>query len=139
MLRLPHLESCPRTRQRGPQGPRNSLHDAAAAGSAECTAAILAAGLIDIDQRTPQSMTALALAALNGHPLVVMILLRKGADTSAVDNNGSTALHLSAGRGDLAVTKMLMEAGASLEGQTMRAPHHFTKPPWRVTRKWCVH
>lgn len=97
-------------------GSGTELHDAAMEGSAESTAAILATGLIDIDEPAPETlMTALSLAAVNGHSHVVTILLRNGSDTSAVNVNGATALHGAAQKGKLAVVKMLVEAGASAE------------------------
>ncbi|CAN0064067.1 unnamed protein product [Scytosiphon promiscuus] len=64
-------------------------------------------------------MTALALAAFHGHPSVVTILLRNGADLSTVDGKGPTSLHLAASRGHLAA---VLRAGAVPRSTSTNTP-----------------
>ena len=73
--------------------------------------------------------TALHLAAIEGHPEVVKLLLEEGADKDAatvegqLTVGGQKALHLAALHGRSEVVKLLLEAGADkdavdLEGRT---------------------
>ncbi len=93
----------------------NELHRAASAGRPERVAALLSTNSFDIDEGTPDGSTPLMIAAGNGNSRVVEILLDKGANASKADAGGCTAAHLSARRGHLAATKLLVEAGAHLE------------------------
>ncbi|CAM9406351.1 unnamed protein product [Ectocarpus fasciculatus] len=76
--------------------------------------ALLARG-IDINEVNPKGLTALMIAAAEGHSGVAALLVDRGADVSKVGEMGITALHVSAGQGDLAITEMLLAAGANLE------------------------
>ncbi|CAN0340101.1 unnamed protein product [Ectocarpus sp. 8 AP-2014] len=55
------------------------------------------------------------IAVVHGHSRVVTLLLDRGADVSRKGGTGITALHFSAASGNLAMTEMLMAAGANLE------------------------
>lgn len=100
-----------------PTGPKNNFHKAAWIDDLTDRGRLLllSSCSIDIDQPDPNGFTPLMLAAQKGRPLVVRILLDKGADATVKGPCGNTALHLSARFGHLAVTKMLIAAGAKLE------------------------
>lgn len=93
----------------------NELH-AAALGYTERTAAALSTGSIDINQLN-NGFTPLMRCSTKGCVRVARILLANGASTAIVGDYGLTALHLSALIGNLAVTKLLIEAGADLEAK----------------------
>ncbi|CAE7518629.1 ANKRD50 [Symbiodinium sp. KB8] len=57
-------------------------------------------------------MTALNLAAVNGHLEVARLLLEAGADTNCCGRRGQTALMLAAYNGHLRVARLLLEASA---------------------------
>ncbi|CAM9406424.1 unnamed protein product [Ectocarpus fasciculatus] len=57
------------------------------------------------------------IAAVHGHSRVATLLLDRGADVSKVDE-GLTVLHISAASGHLAMTEMLMTAGANPEARS---------------------
>ena len=57
-------------------------------------------------------------AAMTGDLQAVMDLLRGGADVNAAQGDGMSALHWAAERGDLAMTEVLVYAGAGLEATT---------------------
>ncbi len=60
----------------------------------------------------------LADAAMRGDTSQVRALLRDGADVNAAQGDGMTALHWTATRGDAAVARMLIVAGARLDATT---------------------
>lgn len=60
----------------------------------------------------------LADAAMRGDTSQVRALLREGADVNAAQGDGMTALHWTATRGDAAVARMLVVAGARLDATT---------------------
>ncbi len=107
--------------QQWPRGPGNELHEASLEGSTERLVALLSDGSIDVDQRDRTTgYTPLMIASFNDCTRAARILLNKGANLSKVaDGSFSfTALHCSAAHGRLAVSKMLVEAGADLEAVT---------------------
>ena len=55
--------------------------------------------------------------AVSSHASIVRILLNKGADVSIVGDDGFTALHLAVQTGNLAVSTLLVEAGADVNLQ----------------------
>jgi ankyrin repeat protein len=59
--------------------------------------------------------SAVADAMMRGDSATVRLLLKQGADVNAAQPDGMTALHWASARGDAAVAKMLMFAGARLE------------------------
>lgn len=95
----------------------NELHDAARTASIELTLALLARGSIGIDSVTGQDLTPLTLSVLFGHSSVANILLNKGASVSMKDNEGHTALHFAAYKGDRSATKLLVRAGAAVDAR----------------------
>ncbi|CBJ31924.1 EsV-1-199 [Ectocarpus siliculosus] len=119
--------SLPPLLQQSPRVVINKLHEAARDGSTWLTAAILSTGSIDIDGGDSSGGTPLMHAICNDHPSVVSILLSKGASVSAINDEGNTALHLSAFAGYVVVTKMLLKAGASVAatGAQGATPLHF--------------
>jgi len=56
--------------------------------------------------------TALMLAAQNDHPDAALLLIGKHADVNAPNDEGVTPLMMAAYRGNLAVVKALLKAGA---------------------------
>ncbi len=108
------MASVSRPRQR-PRRPLNGLHKAAFLGSTKCLVGLLSSGWIDIEQGDSKGCTPLMIASSRGHSQAVRILLNKGANVSAVADDGGTPLHFSAQDGHLAITKMLVKAGADLE------------------------
>jgi ankyrin repeat protein len=70
------------------------------------------------DLQTSYRQTALYLMAACGHEAVVQLLLEKGADVDAKDNDGGTALHKTAGSGHEAVVRLLLEKGADVDAKS---------------------
>eukprot|EP01035_Chromulina_nebulosa_P069312 gene69312-biopygen15067 len=61
--------------------------------------------------------TALHWAAGYGHAVTVTLLLDRGADIEAKDENGWTALHDAAGNGHAATVTLLLDRGADIEAK----------------------
>ena len=59
--------------------------------------------------RRTRTGTALHWAANGGHKAVVRLLVERGADTKAKDNDGETVLHWAATGGNEAVVLLLVE------------------------------
>ena len=59
-------------------------------------------------------MTALHLAAANGHTKTVTTLIKKEADINRANNKGWTALHLAAAKGHKDIVTTLIEEGADI-------------------------
>lgn len=72
---------------------------------------------VNVNARGQCQRTALHVAALNGHSLMVKVLKQLGADVCAWDENGQTALHLAAGRGHVATVRVLVGMGADLQAR----------------------
>ena len=62
-------------------------------------------------------MTALHLAAWNGHRDILMALLEGGADVNAQDDKRQTALHRAAAGGHKDVAALLLDGGADVDAQ----------------------
>lgn len=67
---------------------------------------------------TPPVTAPIADAAMQGDVATVRALLAKGADVSAAQPDGMTALHWAAQRGDSALAALLLRAKASVSGAT---------------------
>lgn len=68
----------------------------------------------DINIRDSYYMTPLILAADEGRPDILKLLIDSNADINAQDKIGQTALHLAAGRNNTEIIKLLIEAKARL-------------------------
>ena len=64
------------------------------------------------------SSSPVADAAMRGDRDAVRALLKQGADVSAAQGDGMTALHHAAERGDAAMVEMLVYAGANVGAMT---------------------
>lgn len=106
-------------------GDESAFIEAATNGNAEAVGNLLAKG-IPVDIRSyakhvlapARNVTALMLAAAGGHLETVKLLLKAGADVSAmseapkIEGSGSQALHEAVRKGHLAVVEALLDAGA---------------------------
>ena len=114
-----------------------ALHHAAEKGNAEVAKLLVQAGA-RVEAKRRDGTTALMLAARNGHPTVVKILLEAGADIMAKNADGLTCLltHWWSRRDPkkgqyAAVVKLLIDAGATVEGTECKGGGHgFTPLMW---------
>lgn len=92
-------------------------------GDVELVVNILSTGRpVDVELRMPGGgWTPLMHAVEREHAGVVKVLLDKGAKASTATDDGYTALHFCARRGNLAIAKMLVSAGADLVAATSTA------------------
>jgi ankyrin repeat protein len=88
-------------------------HYAAANG----LATIVDQDLDDIEREDNFERTALHLAADAGHPEVVEVLLRAGANIEACSNSEQTPLYYAAIAGHASIVQQLIEAGANLKAR----------------------
>ena len=79
--------------------------------------------------------TPLMVASLTGHEPVARTLLSKGANLALVDGDGSSALHLSAEQGHLAVTKLLVKAAPIWTQSALTGQRRFTRLRSMGTRR----
>lgn len=98
----------------------NQLFDLARSDDAERLAAYLDAGA-PIEMRNANGDTFLILAAYNGAPKVVEMLLQRGADVEAENDRGQRALTCAVFKKDEAATKLLVDAGADPDAGTPSA------------------
>lgn len=62
----------------------------------------------NVDTKTPESLTALHIAAVAGQPQIASLLLGEGADVSLTERKGNTALHMAAFHGNTEVVRALL-------------------------------
>lgn len=90
-----------------------ALHFACSRGNMACAARLLDAGAT-VDLQNTSGDTPLIVAADVGAEAVVDLLLQRGADaTIRRHSNGTTALHVAAGRGFTSIIGQLLAAGVS--------------------------
>ena len=100
------------------RGSLTELHRAADSGNLERIRSLFSERSdIVIDKGDAQSQTPLMLAAANGHALVCLFLIGKGANPS-ISNGKGTALLVASQFGYLDVVKVLLAAGAHMESTT---------------------
>ncbi|KAF4912607.1 Ankyrin-3 [Colletotrichum fructicola] len=95
------------------------FHSAARTGSVE-TVGVVLDKLYDeslIDAADSKGMTPLLLAASLGHAEVCEFLIRRGADLTATDESGHSALHHAAIKNLDTIVNPLIAAGAALNGE----------------------
>ena len=92
--------------------PANPLFTACAFGLAEIFASLGAIKDLDWLQRNVSSATGMHVAARYGFTKGVEILLYKGIEVNAMNDEGETALHLAAQNGHLETAELLLKKGA---------------------------
>ncbi|MEP6715746.1 MAG: ankyrin repeat domain-containing protein [Terriglobia bacterium] len=93
------------------RGGATPLLFSARVGDVESARILLAHGA-DANDRQPDGLTAVSLAAYSGHQPVAMLLLDKGADPNAAEI-GYTALHAAVLRSEVDLVKALLAHGAN--------------------------
>ncbi len=61
-----------------------------------------------VDTKTPESLTALHIAAIANQPQIASLVLGEGADVSLTERKGNTALHMAAFLGNTEVVRVLL-------------------------------
>ncbi|XP_014673121.1 PREDICTED: transient receptor potential cation channel subfamily A member 1 homolog [Priapulus caudatus] len=92
------------------------LHFAAMRGNLEAAVDLIQFAHIDIEAVDKQESTALHLACVYDHVIVVEALLSAGAKLRALTFDKRTPLHLAAVEGHTLIMQMLLEAGHNTEG-----------------------
>ena len=86
-------------------------------GNIKKVASLLGAG-IEPNSKDKYDNTALHYASKKGHSEIVKLLLEKGANVNAQDNDiGYTVLHRASMAGHLEVAKLLLDKGANINAQ----------------------
>lgn len=94
------------------------LFDACRNGHDQAILALLRAG-VDVEVRDGRGFSPLIIASYNGHEAVTAILLAEGANPDGVHaRTGNTALMGVAFKGDEAIARRLIAAGADVERRT---------------------
>lgn len=106
-----------------------TFHDATTASKDDPDGAV---GILNISDN--QGLTALHVAAANGHAETISLLLKLGASISAKDVSKATALHHAAISGSAAAVDVLLSAGATVEAQEEKGltPLHLAAAHGRV-------
>ncbi len=97
----------------------NAIHIAAAAGEAELTRSLAAAG-VKIDVADRDGLSALHVAAANGYSDVAAALLAAGGEPNVPDARGYPPLHYAALSGKRVVVEALVSAGAEVNARDSR-------------------
>ena len=106
-----------------PEGGFTPLLYAVMAGDLDTVGVLLAAGA-NVDEASPDGVTALMLALIKRHEGIALFLLDQGADPNPAEM-GYTALHLASATGHLAVAEALLTLGAD--------PNLRVERPQRIT------
>ncbi|KAA0170630.1 hypothetical protein FNF28_01392 [Cafeteria roenbergensis] len=97
----------------------SALWEAAKAGNTAEASRLLDAGApVNRKNHANNGVTALIVAAEHGHKDTVELLLDRGADLEATDDDGSTALVFAASGGHKDTVELLLDRGADLELRT---------------------
>ncbi|KAA0150244.1 hypothetical protein FNF31_07052 [Cafeteria roenbergensis] len=101
-----------------PKSMGKALWEAAKEGNAEQASKLLHAGApTDWTNNSAGGLTALAVAASAGHTHAAALLLDRGADLEAKDEDGWTALLAAAIQGHRDTVELLLDSGADLEAK----------------------
>ncbi|CAK8691079.1 unnamed protein product [Clavelina lepadiformis] len=103
------------------KGGGGSLLRAARSGNLEKLINLLDQENVDISTANSSGLTALHLAAKEGHNDVIIELLSRSADINQQTKRGNTALHIASLAGKLPVVQLLLEKGADPNSQAQNA------------------
>jgi len=95
-----------------------TLLDAALAGDDGMVIQLISQNA-DVNEKTADGFTALALCVRNNHKATFEALLEAKADVNTASNDGFTALTLAARHGHVDMTSELLSRGAKLESTTL--------------------
>ncbi|XAR63586.1 hypothetical protein NMG60_11023575 [Bertholletia excelsa] len=97
---------------------RGALHFAAREGRTEVCKYLLEELKLDVDTRDEDGETPLLHAARQGHTTTAKYLVECGADPAIPSELGATALHHSAGIGDVELLRFLLSKGIDVNSQS---------------------
>ncbi|XP_076804273.1 uncharacterized protein LOC143448417 isoform X6 [Clavelina lepadiformis] len=103
------------------EGGGGSLLRAARSGNLEKLINLLDQENVDISTANSSGLTALHLAAKEGHNDVIIELLSRSADINQQTKRGNSALHIASLAGKLPVVQLLLEKGADPNSQAQNA------------------
>jgi ankyrin repeat protein len=86
----------------------SKLHYACLKGDYRTVELLLDNNTISVNLRTYKGVTALQVASARNYPLLVQLLLEKGAEVNAADAKGHTALFVAAEKGHVEVARVLL-------------------------------
>jgi len=89
------------------------LHRAVRCGWVDMAKCLIEDGRIHVDTAKRDGATALFIAAQEGHPDLVNLLINHGADLDLSDEDGISPLYIASYQGHLAIVKILLDAGAN--------------------------
>ncbi|GAB2287431.1 hypothetical protein Dimus_021808 [Dionaea muscipula] len=96
---------------------RGALHFAAREGQIDVCKYLLEELKLDVNVKDGDGDTPLIHAARQGHTATAKYLLEHGADAAIASNLGATALHHSAGIGDIEFVNFLLSKGVDIDSQ----------------------